>query len=132
MSDKSLKNVRNTIFSVTAMLAAAIVALPAGAADFKASERLGPFAGLASTSVYNAAHVRTDTSGERYRLNGNFRSNEDFEARPILRVQFDQKTLLPLAPAARATTQTGFKARTDIALDRDRSLIADYRFADDR
>ena len=123
MNKKTLHLVRNTIFSVAAAFAAVIITLPSGAKDITAKQEFGPNALIADTAAYNPALVKKDTSGNRYRLNPAFRPHQELQPRPILSVSFEQKGLLPLASGLKANLQK----RHDIAFDRDRSLLADYR-----
>lgn len=135
MAQKSLTIVRNSIFAVTVSLAAVIITLPSGAADNTLTDKLGAFSGLASTSDYNPALLqRTSDNGDRYRLNTSIPVQDTRYTRSVFSVKFDQKNLLPLAATSRSigglTQNNGLKKRTNITLDRDRSLLADYRLND--
>ena len=121
MNKNTLHLVRNTIFTVTAAFAAVIITLPSGAEDFTKEDKYGPL--VNKTAAYNPAFVKQDTSGNRYRLNPAFKPQPVLQQRSILSVSFDQKSFLPLAKSLNANLQK----RHDIAFDRDRSLLADYR-----
>ncbi len=137
MLEQSLKVIRNSIFVVTVTAAAMIVTAPGEASDAelannqRLADKLGAFSGLVTTPDYNATLIQTDAnSGDRYRLNAKVPVRDIRYTRSILSVKFDQKNLLPLAVTSRTLTsskgQNGLKKRSDIALDRDRSLLADF------
>ena len=143
MIEQSLKIIRNSIFVITVATAAMIITAPGEASDTALANdglandgqlagKLGAFSGLATTPDYNAALVQTHvSSGDRYRLNASIPVRDTRYTRSVLSVKFDQKNLLPLAAASRTLASTkgqnGLKKRNNIALDRDRSLLADYK-----
>ncbi len=137
MIEQSLKVIRNSIFVVTVTTAAMIVTAPGEAADSgpennqQLAAKMGAFSGLVTTPDYNATLVQKDAnSGDRYRLNANVPVRDTRYTRSVFSIKFDQKNLLPLAATTRTLTNTlgqnGLKRRNNIALDRDRSLLADY------
>ncbi len=126
MTQKSLQFIRNSIFTVTATLAAVIVTLPGGASELSVAEKLGAFSGLVTTADYNPALVQqTGYYGDRYRVNPDVQSQSELAPRNIFSVQFDQKNLLPIS----ASANSGLKKRTDLTFDRDRSLLADFKLS---
>ena len=137
MIQQSLKIVRNSIFVATVTLAAMIVTMPGEASDKgltnsqRLTAKMGAFSGLVSTPDYNASLVPTKVgAGDRYRLNTAIPARDTHYTRSIFSVKFDQKNLLPLAATSKTLNglnkHSGLKKRTDIALDRDRSLLADF------
>ncbi len=132
MISPSLKIVRTSIFAVTVSLAAVILALPSGASDKILIDKMGAFSGLVTTPKYNPDLVLTMADkGDRYRMNSAVPTNDTLYKRSIFSVKFDQKNLLPLAATSKTliglNPQAGLKKRTDIAFDRDRSLLADFQ-----
>lgn len=126
MTQQPLTIIRNSIFAVTVSLAAVIITLPSGASDKNLANKLGAFSGLATTADYDPALVqRASSSGDRYRLNATIPVRDTHYTRSIFSIKFDQKNLLPLVATSKSFN--GLKKRTDIALDRDRSLLADYQ-----
>ncbi len=123
MTQNTMKLVRTSIFTVTATLAALIVSLPSGAMETSTQQKLGAFAGLMNAETYNPEITVAGERGDRYRLNPAFRPQPELQPRTILSVSFDQKNLLPVT----AGLSHGLKKRKDIAFDRNRSLLADFR-----
>ena len=126
MNKNTLHLVRNTIFTVTAAFAAVIITLPSGAKDFTQQSLYGP--ALNKAAVYNPAFFEKDTSGNKYRIDPAFKPQPDLQPRSILSVSFDQKSFLPLTKGLK----TNLQKRHDIAFDRDKSLIADFRLSGDQ
>jgi len=132
MTQQALTIVRNSIFAVTVSLAAVIITLPSGASDKILAEKLGAFSGLVTTAEYNPALAQhTSGNGDRYRLDASIPVRDSRFTRSIFSVKFNQKNLLPILATSKSlsglSSKNGLKKRADIALDRDRSLLADYQ-----
>ncbi|TNE65682.1 MAG: hypothetical protein EP335_05240 [Alphaproteobacteria bacterium] len=121
--DKIEQTIKYGIVATTAALAAVIITLPG-----RADDTTGPDAALLASPVYGpAAEARhkpkfsiNDQDGNRWRIAAPVRTIDNAPARPLLTISFTGGRLLPDA----GSTVT---KRHDIAFDRDRALIADYR-----
>lgn len=120
----SLNWIKHTIVAFTVVSAGIIVSLPS-----EAREKLPEPVDFSALQNIEVIKVPVNQDGLRYRLNGPLLESEELVRRQFLTIQFDQKSLVPLAGAAKQ--KQSLKKRNDIALDRHRALLADFSLAID-